>query len=160
MDYRAQAKVKQDVPEEIVREKGKCLWTHGPAADPQWAQRKATRMRDTFMLQAAEPGFAPHFPPFVYRHNGAEVTAQLRASTTQFCDDRKAQNVNNHGGSQAHSDFTRDCDMYAIKISRFSGKTDWNAFKAQFELSADAAGLSENHKALQLELSLTDDAAA
>lgn len=40
------------------------------------------------------------------------------------------------------------------------GKKDWDAFKAQFELLADAAGWSEKHKALQLALCLTDDAAA
>ncbi len=85
---------------------------------------------------------------------------QARASTTHSRDEGKAQNVNNHGGSQARSDFTRDCDMHLIKTPRFSGKTDWNAFKAQFELLADAAGWSENHKALQLALSLTDDVAA
>ncbi len=49
--------MKQEVQEEIVREKDECLWTHGPAADPHWAQREEARMRDTFMLQAAEAGF-------------------------------------------------------------------------------------------------------
>lgn len=45
-------------------------------------------------------------------------------------------------------------------LLNFSGKTDWNAFRAHFELLADAAGWSEKHNVLQLALCLSDDAAA
>lgn len=50
------------------------------------------------------------------------------------------------------------CDQMQVKTPKFSGKADWEAFHAQFELLAKAAGWSENNKALQLALCLTDEA--
>ena len=46
------------------------------------------------------------------------------------------------------------------KTPKFSGKADWQAFHAQFELLSQAAGWSKDDKALQLALCLTDDALA
>lgn len=163
MDYGARPKVKQEMPEEIVRGKGECLWTHRPAADPRCVPSDAAKMRQAIMLQAAEAGFAPPFAPrseFVHQHIGADMMAHVQPGTTHSRDDVKPQVVNKHGGAQTHSECIRDSDKLAIKTPRFSGKTDWDAFKAQFELLADAAGWSEKHKALQLALCLTDDAAA
>lgn len=76
----------------------------------------------------------------------------MRHGKTHSCDEVKTRDVNKHGGAQACSDYIRDSDTLTIKTPRFSGKTDWDAFNAQFELLADAAGWSENHKALQLVL--------
>lgn len=45
-----------------------------------------------------------------------------------------------------------------IKTPKYSGRSDWEAFHAQFELLAHAYAWSEEQKALQLALCLTDDA--
>lgn len=63
MDYGTRAKVKQEMVEEIVRGKGQCIWTHGPAADLRWALRHAAKMREAIKLQDDEAGFAPPFAP-------------------------------------------------------------------------------------------------
>ena len=47
-----------------------------------------------------------------------------------------------------------------MKTPKYSGKTDWEAFHAQFELLAKAAAWPVDTKALQLALCLTDDALA
>lgn len=52
-----------------------------------------------------------------------------------------------------------DAVHQSAKVLRGS-KTDWEAFKARFELLATAAGWSEEHKALQLAMCLTNDADA
>ena len=44
------------------------------------------------------------------------------------------------------------------KTPKYSGKADWQVFHAQFELLSQAAVWSEDDKALQLALCLTDDA--
>lgn len=45
-----------------------------------------------------------------------------------------------------------------MKTSRYAGRSDWETFLAQFELLTQAEGWSVGKKALQLALSLTDDA--
>lgn len=45
-----------------------------------------------------------------------------------------------------------------VKTPKYNGRADWEAFHAQFELLARAAGWSVDVKALQLALCLTDDA--
>lgn len=45
-----------------------------------------------------------------------------------------------------------------VKTPKYTGKADWDAFHAQFELLARAMGWSETDKALQLALCLTEDA--
>lgn len=45
-----------------------------------------------------------------------------------------------------------------VKTLKFSGKADWEAFHAQFELLAQAVAWPDTTKALQLALCLTDDA--
>ncbi|XP_078786579.1 uncharacterized protein LOC144983599 [Oryzias latipes] len=44
------------------------------------------------------------------------------------------------------------------KIPKYTGRSDWEAFLAQFELLAEAEGWTVEKKALNLALSLTDDA--
>lgn len=46
----------------------------------------------------------------------------------------------------------------SIKTPKYAGKSDWDAFHAQFELLAHACGWSDEQKALQLALCLTEDA--
>lgn len=48
--------------------------------------------------------------------------------------------------------------LVGAKTPKYAGKSDWDAFRAQFELLAQACGWSDEQKALQLALCLTDDA--
>lgn len=61
--------------------------------------------------------------------------------------------VNKNGGALQ---FAPACP----KTPKFNGKGSWEAYRAQFELLASAACWSEATKALQLALSLTEDASA
>ena len=65
-------------------------------------------------------------------------------------------------GSDARPDVNKDrsgrCDQLQVKTPKYSGRADWEAFHAQFELLAQAAGWSEDSKALQLALCLTEEA--
>lgn len=63
----------------------------------------------------------------------------------------RCPNANKDGG--AH-----ELKPVGIKTPKYSGRSDWEAFHAQFELLARASGWSEEQKALQLALCLTDDA--
>ena len=65
-----------------------------------------------------------------------------------------SRNVNNDGGAQGQ----RMPVAVGIKTPRYAGKADWEAFHAQFELLARANRWSDEQKALQLALCLTDDA--
>ena len=62
------------------------------------------------------------------------------------------QDGDRHGGAFLTS------SPVSIKKPRYTGKADWEAFHAQFELLADAAGWSVKVKALQLAMCLADDA--
>ncbi|XP_077941620.1 uncharacterized protein LOC144385336 [Gasterosteus aculeatus] len=62
------------------------------------------------------------------------------------------QNVNKDGGAQGQR------VPVSIKTPKYAGKSDWEAFHAQFELLARANSWSDEQKALQLALCLTDDA--
>lgn len=59
-----------------------------------------------------------------------------------------------------HKDDGAHGNQVLIKTPKYSGKADWEAFHAQFELLSRAAGWSEDNKALQLALCLTDEALA
>ena len=61
------------------------------------------------------------------------------------------QDGDRHGGAFLTS------SPVSIKKPRYTGKADWEAFHAQFELLADAAGWSVKVKALQLAMCLADD---
>lgn len=60
-------------------------------------------------------------------------------------------NVNKHGGAHAAT-------AAPLKTPKYAGKSDWEAFHAQFELLAQAGGWTMKDKALQLAMCLTDDA--
>lgn len=60
--------------------------------------------------------------------------------------------VNEYGGARAAT------PTVTVKTPKFSGKADWEAFHAQFELLAHAGNWSEDRKALELAMCLTDDA--
>lgn len=105
----------------------------------------ARRIRETARQLAAEAGFAPgsaedgakHFRPGP--SSGASVTPR-------------------HVGESAAA----ACQLTAVSVKtpKFNGKTAWEVFIAQFELLADAAGWDAKHRALQLALCLTEDAAS
>ena len=65
---------------------------------------------------------------------------------------RPPQDGDGHGGAFLTS------SPVSIKTPRYTGKADWEAFHAQFELLADAAGWSVKVKALQLAMCLADEA--
>lgn len=50
------------------------------------------------------------------------------------------------------------CNQPQVKTPKYNGKADWEAFHAQFELLARSGGWSEDVKALQLAMCLTDEA--
>lgn len=62
------------------------------------------------------------------------------------------------GNERDDSGVRRTVAAPAIKTPRYSGKSDWEAFLAQFELLAHAGDWPIETKALQLALCLTDDA--
>ena len=70
-----------------------------------------------------------------------------------------ARDVNRHGG--AHVPVAAPhvpVAAVSVKTAKYSGRADWEALHAQFELLADAGGWTVEAKALQLALCLTDDA--
>ena len=95
------------------------------------------RLRQTTRKLAADAGFSP-----------LSVEDRAGAKTPARGDARPK--VNKDGG--AHDNQLR------VKTPKYSGKADWEAFHAQFELLARAVGWSEDIKALQLALCLTDEA--
>ncbi|CAI5661042.1 unnamed protein product [Oreochromis niloticus] len=108
----------------------------------------AHRVRETALRLSAEAGFSPGLTRLgTFSHRGRDSGG--RESTSLGAPSR---DVNKHGGAQQAA--------ANIKTPKFSGKTPWEVFIAQFELLAVAAGWSEEHKALQLALCLCEDAAA
>lgn len=105
-------------------------------------------VRETALRLSAEAGFSPGLTRLGNcshsgRDSGGKESTSLGAPS---------RDVNKHGGAQQAA--------ANIKTPKFSGKTPWEVFIAQFELLAVAAGWSEEHKALQLALCLCEDAAA
>lgn len=101
----------------------------------------------------------------------AEHVARLRRTARELAADAGFGVGSAKSGAGAKMPATREvkltvnrnggplCDQPQMKTPKYSGKADWEAFYAQFELLARAAGWSEDIKALQLALCLTDDAA-
>lgn len=94
----------------------------------------AARLRQTAKKLAADAGFSVG--------DGAGTKTPSRGDARP--------EVNKDGGNQGN--------QLQVKMPKHSGRADWEAFHAQFELLARAAGLSEDVKALQLALCLTDEA--
>ncbi|KAM6927806.1 TATA element modulatory factor [Xenentodon cancila] len=98
------------------------------------AAEHVARLRQSARELAADAGFG----------EGASAGANVPAD----CDVRP--NVNKDGGAMS--------GQLQVKTPKYSGKADWEAFHAQFELLAQAAGWSRDVKALQLAMCLTDEA--
>lgn len=112
------------------------------------AEHKA-RLRETTRSMALDAGFGErHLSDRSARANGMQEAGLLASSATQ------SGAVNKHGG--AHTPTM----TASIKTPKYSGKADWEAFHAQFELLAHAGGWSEEMKALQLAMCLAEDALA
>ncbi|KAK7896492.1 hypothetical protein WMY93_021817 [Mugilogobius chulae] len=106
----------------------------GHELDYRRTSEHATRIRQTARKLAADAGFS----------TGRSSDPRMSAMSDAGPD------VNKYGG--AHG------EQLQVKTPKYSGKADWDAFHAQFELLARAAGWSVKVKALQLALCLTDDA--
>ncbi|KAJ8361687.1 hypothetical protein AAFF_G00431990 [Aldrovandia affinis] len=101
--------------------------------------------------------------PGVMRDNRIEFEAGLAALGGFSQSAVSAVSPPENGGRQSTRDVNNDGAPYCpssarVKTPKFSGKTDWEAFHAQFELLARAEGWSTADKALQLAMCLTDDA--
>lgn len=96
------------------------------------------RLKQAARRMAADAGF------------GARAAHVGAGANTAAGSDNNIPDVNKHGGAL--------CNQLPMKTPKYSGKADWEAFYAQFELLARAAGWSEDTKALQLALCLTDEA--
>ncbi|KAL0147701.1 hypothetical protein M9458_056979 [Cirrhinus mrigala] len=80
------------------------------------------------------------------------MTSGVRDVAAPISCEAMRPNVNNNGGAHELN------KPVGIKTPKYSGRSDWEAFHAQFELLAHAYAWSEEQKALQLALCLTDDA--
>lgn len=81
---------------------------------------------------------------------GAAESAGRAENPARVAENPAGPHVNKDGG--AHG------GQLQMKTPKYNGKADWEAFHAQFELLAQAAGWSEEGMALQLALCLTDEA--
>lgn len=118
--------------------------TSDVATEFRRASEHKARLKNAAKELAAAAGMSPSGP------QRSAVTLS-DAVTSGRCDDAgHAQTVNKYGGAH-HS-------QVPVKTPKYSGKTDWEAFHAQFELLSQAAGWSEGDKALQLALCLTEEA--
>lgn len=81
-----------------------------------------------------------------------EVSKHCNPRARMTSNDTFGQDVNKDGGAQGLK------MPVGIKTPKYAGKSDWEAFHAQFELLAQASGWSDDQKALQLALCLTDEA--
>ncbi|KAJ8356934.1 hypothetical protein SKAU_G00197280 [Synaphobranchus kaupii] len=110
------------------------------------------RVRDTARRLAAEAGLGAQSG---HRVSGSKRTTSPRPERAPLHDGvASSRAVNKHGCAHV------GVSPVPVKMPKYSGKADWEAFHAQFELLACAAGWSDENKALQLALCLTDDALA
>ena len=112
-------------------------WSRRSVAELNTEERR-TRRREAAAKLAAEAGFGS-----CSRSDHSDLARLPAPLMTSL--QRADENVNKHGG--AH-----------VKTPKYSGKADWDAFHAQFELLGHALGWSMEHKALQLAMCLTEDA--
>ncbi|RXN35621.1 contactin-associated -like 5 [Labeo rohita] len=96
---------------------------------------------------AASGETSRHYPPL-----STAMTSGVRDVAAPISCEAMRPNVNNNGGAHSLN------KPVGIKTPKYSGRSDWEAFHAQFELLAHAYAWSEEQKALQLALCLTDDA--
>ena len=122
--------VKQENSDE--EEDGACGWSKDMSREFMSAREARERLRESAVKMARDAGMSPS-------------SAAFRAISKL--------DVNNNGG--AHQPVAAAA---SVKTPKYSGKADWAAFHAQFELLAHAGGWSIETKALQLALCLTDEA--
>ncbi|KAK5915094.1 hypothetical protein CesoFtcFv8_000722 [Champsocephalus esox] len=113
-------------------EDGTCGWSKDMSGEFISAREARERLRESAVKMARDAGMSPS-------------SAAFRAISKL--------DVNNNGG--AHEPVAAAA---SVKTPKYSGKADWEAFHAQFELLAHAGGWSIETKALQLALCLTDEA--
>lgn len=122
----------------------------GLAAEFERAAETKARLKETARRMANDAGMSSTDPRQSGGHDGR---FDVGASAPPKHDSREyAQPVWQRGGAYT-------CRA-PCKTPKYSGKADWQAFHAQYELLSQAAGWSEDDKALQLALCLTDDALA
>lgn len=96
---------------------------------------------------AASEDTSRHYPPLP-----TAMTSGVRDVAAQILCEATRPKVNNNGGAHELN------KPVGIKTPKYSGRSDWEAFHAQFELLAHAYAWSEDQKGFQLALCLTDDA--
>ncbi|KAJ8380842.1 hypothetical protein SKAU_G00016200 [Synaphobranchus kaupii] len=141
-------------PEETDDEYGEGAygWPADRAEELRRTADLRARVRDTARRLAAEAGLGVQSG---HRVSGSKRATSPRPETAPLHDGvASSRAVNKHG--RAHVGVS----PVPVKTPKYSGKADWEAFHAQFELLACAAGWSDENKALQLALCLTDDALA
>lgn len=122
-----------------VEEVGACGWSEDRAREFTRVKREAKdRLREAAVNMANDAGMTP--------------SSAARAGTLHTGGESRGKDVNKHGGA------FRPAAVPAIKTPKYSGRSDWEAFLAQFELLAQAEEWPVETKALQLALCLTDDA--
>ena len=123
--------------EEVERETGAFGWTEDAYEEFRRASREG--LREAAWKLAADAGLS-----------------SLPARPER---EPAARDVNRHGGAHVPVATSHvPVSAVSVKTPKYSGRSDWEAFHAQFELLADAGGWTVEAKALQLALCLTDDA--
>ena len=138
MDMERKVRVKDELSGDEEKD-GAYRWSAEGVSDFTRATQEARdRVREAVVEMANAAGLTP--------------TTAVRATSSRT-----------GGGLQATAVSGRDCArtpvvVSSVKTPRYAGRSDWEAFLAQFELLAQAEGWSVEKKALQMALSLTDDA--
>ena len=117
----------------------------GLAAEFEHAAETQARLRETARRMAYDAGMSSTDPRQSRGYDGGTSAPPKHGR-------ENAQPAWHRGGAYT--------SRSPCKTPKYSGKADWQAFNAQFELLSQAAGWSEDDKALQLALCLTDDALA
>jgi len=117
------------------RDSGPARWSE----EFQRMEQARSQIRDSAARMASEAGMA------------AGAMSKSRAEHPQRGGGADCDCINvNHGGARS--------TWSSVKTPKYGGKSDWEAFNAQFELLAHAGEWTEREKALQLAMCLTDDA--
>ena len=113
-----------------------------------WRRSLSARLRETGRRMAYEVGMSAKNPRQSRGYDGGFVAGT--SAPPKHNSGENAQPVWQRGGAYT--------SRAPCKTPKYSGKADWQVFHAQFQLLSQAAGWSEDDKALQLALCLTDDA--
>ncbi|KAL3045314.1 hypothetical protein OYC64_013558 [Pagothenia borchgrevinki] len=111
-------------------EDGACGWSKDMCREFKSAWEAIERLRESAVRMARDAGMTPSSAAF-----------------------RAIDIPKKNGGAQQPVAATA-----SVKTPKYSGRSDWEAFQAQFELLAHAGGWSIETKALQLALCLSNEA--